>query len=217
MSDTPFDIGEAVVDRDRTDPKPRVVVSCPPQTVDEWIAYTNTTVAEDNPDYPADALVIVVVYRRDLKVFDSDWADHNGPFSLAELNEAGVSHYAFPAPRLRSLNSEEDGETTEATDTTTVATATENEHERERESKDEPAEADPADDSKTEPSAAVRALEQRLSEGGMTTELEADGQTIRATKLGETYRLRPGTVLGGDGALRGRLEEIVAADQHATD
>lgn len=64
----------------------------------------------------------------------------------------------------------------------------------------------------------MRALEQRLSEGGMTTALEGDNQTIRATKLGETYRLRPGEVLEGDGALRDRLEEIVDADDHhATD
>ena len=39
MSGAPFDIGETVTDRDRNDPKPAIIVNCPPQTVDEWIAY----------------------------------------------------------------------------------------------------------------------------------------------------------------------------------
>jgi hypothetical protein len=239
MSDAPFNIGETVVDRDRNNPKPAIVVNRPPQTVDEWIAYTNTTVAEDNPDYPADAPVIVVVYRHDLAEFDPDWPDHDGPFSLAELNEAGVSHYSFPAPRLTSLVTDDN---TEATDTPTDANESESGSGRKNNPPEErttnagttegrsgaaiegdgPAAGEPEDDHdpdpNPEPSAAVRALEQRLTEGGMTTVLEADNQTIRATKLGETYRVRPGAVLEGDGALRSRLEEIVdAADQPAMD
>ena len=240
MSDAPFEIGKTVTDRDRNNPKSAIVVNCPPQTVNEWIAYTNTTVAEDNPDYPADAPVVVVVYRHDLAEFDPDWPDHDGPYSLADLNEAGVSHYSFPAPRLRSFATDD---TTEAPDASTGTTETESGSEaktkppEERATNasatedgsdaaiegDEPAasepETDPSPDPEPpEPSAAVRALEQRLTEGGMTTELEADGQTIRATKLGETYRLRPGEVLDGDGALRSRLEEIVdAGDHHPTD
>ena len=50
----------------------------------------------------------------------------------------------------------------------------------------------------------------------MTTTLKDDTQTIRATKLGETYRVRPDEVLEGDGALRSRLEEIVAAGDQST-
>jgi hypothetical protein len=236
MSDAPFDIGETVADRDQDNPKPAIVVNLPPQTADEWIAYTNTTVAEDNPDYPPDAPIIVVVYRHDLAAFDPDWSDHDGPFSLAELNEAGVSHYSFPAPRLRSLSSGKDGGTTGVADTDSnndvdsdsdsdtnerenddpEGTST-NEKKGETDPMDEET-IEPTDDSNPDPSAAVRALEQRLNEGGMTTNLEADGQTIRATKLGETYRLRPSEVLDGDGALRSRLEEIVAAaDQQSTD
>ena len=192
MADAPFDIGETVTDRDRTSPKPAIVVNRPPQTVDEWIAYTNTTVAEDNPDYPVDAPVIVVVYRHDLAEFDPNWPDHDGPFSLAELNEAGVSHYSFPAPRLASLVTDD---TTEATDDNTdtdereSGSEGENKPAEERATNadatedgsdaaiegDEPAAGEPEDDPDPEPSAAVRALEQRLTEGGMTTELEADG------------------------------------------
>jgi hypothetical protein len=233
MSDVPFAIGETVVDRDQTDPTPAIVVNLPPQTADEWIAYTNTTVAEDNPDYSSDAPIIVVVYRHDLAAFDPDWPDHDGPFSLADLNEAGVSHYAFPAPRLTSLATDDTTDApTDATDSelgsartdTPAEEKTTNAGTAEGESDpaidpDESAAEEPEDDPDTNPSdppAAVRALEQRLNEGGMTTELGTDGRTIHATKLGETYRVRPGEVLTGDGALRSRLEEIVAAVDQST-
>jgi hypothetical protein len=62
-----------------------------------------------------------------------------------------------------------------------------------------------------DPSHAVHALAERLAEGGMATEIEADGQTVRASKLGETYRVQPGEVVEGDGALRSRLSEIAEA------
>src|SRR5699024_5237506 len=68
------------------------------------------------------------------------------------------------------------------------------------------------EDGPREPSAAVCALRRRLNDGGMTTELESDQRIIRATKLGDTYRVRPGEVLDGDGPLRSRLEELVNAD-----
>src|SRR5699024_7411195 len=80
-------------------------------TADEWTAYRDTTVAEDNPDYPEDAPVAVAVYRDELAEFDSNWDDRDTPYSLSDLGEAGVSHYSFPAPRLRSIEqSETDGE-----------------------------------------------------------------------------------------------------------
>ena len=139
------------------------------------------------------------------------------------MNEAGVSHYSFPAPHLEPLATTDESE---AADTTTAdadnpGTESENEQadertdnagtieiksESETESEptlesDESAEADSGDDPGPEPSAAVNALEQRLGEGGMTTELESDAQIIRTIKLGETYRVRPSDVLEGDGAL----------------
>lgn len=48
----------------------------------------------------------------------------------------------------------------------------------------------------------MRALKERLEEGGMSVEIEADGQALQATKLGDTYRVRPGEIIEGDGALR---------------
>lgn len=44
------------------------------------------------------------------------------------------------------------------------------------------------------PSAAVRALEQRFSEGGITTTLGDDSQIVRVINLVETYRVRPSKI-----------------------
>lgn len=106
MDRAPFEIGEAVVDHELDDPNTAIIVNCPPQPADEWIAYRDTTVAEDNPDYPEDSPVAVAVYRDELAEFDPNWADRSSddPFALSEFNDNGVSHYAFPAPRLRSLD-----------------------------------------------------------------------------------------------------------------
>ncbi len=55
----------------------------------------------------------------------------------------------------------------------------------------------------------MRALKERLEDGGMTVESESDGQALQATKLGDTYRVRPGEIIEGDGALRAQLAPIV--------
>ncbi|EMA56221.1 hypothetical protein C451_03364, partial [Halococcus thailandensis JCM 13552] len=59
-------IGDLVLDRDTDHSDPAVVVNTPPTTADEWTAYTGTTVAEDNPEYPADASIIVVAFRNEI-------------------------------------------------------------------------------------------------------------------------------------------------------
>jgi hypothetical protein len=83
MDHAPFDIGEPVVDRDQDgDSNAAIIVNCPPKTAEEWTAYRDTTVAEDNPDYPADAPVAVAVYRNELAEFDSDWDDRDTPYSV---------------------------------------------------------------------------------------------------------------------------------------
>jgi hypothetical protein len=217
MDSAPFDIGEPVVDRDQDDPNTAIIVNCPPKTADDWTAYRETTVAEDNPDYPDDALIAVAVYRDELAEFDSDWADRDKPFSLAEFNEAGTSHYSFPAPRLKSLASEADDDNTDTDtknetgeqtveeantdDTSTVPTEDETNTDGTEETEAEPA---------SDPPAAVRDLKETLANRGLTAEIEADGQTVAAEKLGVTYRVQPGEVLDGDGPHREKVEEIAA-------
>jgi hypothetical protein len=255
MDSAPFDISEPVVDRDSTDDDPNtaIIVNCPPKIATDWTAYRQTTVAEDNPDYPDDALIAIIVYRDELAEFDPDWADRNQPFSLTEFNEAGVSHYAFPAPRLKSLASDADDDNT-ATDTENetepemteeeMAEADDNntESDTEIETEAEMAEAKMADEVNTNatptastknptntddtddsddteesedesasgPPPAVRDLKETLADRGLTVEIETDGQTVAAEKLGVTYRVQPGEVLDGDGPHREKIEQIVA-------
>ena len=234
--ETAWNHGDVVRDREDDDPDPAIVVNTPGAPADEWdISRLDKTVAEDNPDYPSDAEIITVVYEENLKEAFPNWTANN-PITYATLNERSVQHYSFPDPRLEPAESN-------ATGATNIAEASKSESDSESASDeeadvdttsgdettptadaDETPASDSADDSAetatesapSEPSAAVRALERRLDDGGMTTEIEPDQRTIRATKLGDTYRLRPGEVLDGDGPLRSRLETIVDADEIQT-
>lgn len=228
MEQAPFNIGEPVVDRDSEsdDPNTAIIVNCPPQTANDWTAYRDTTVAEDNPNYPEDAPVAVVVYRDELAEFDSNWDDHDTPFLLSDLNEAGVSYYSFPVPRLKSLeqpdtkdpdNTEseitENAEDTIGTEKTDDASSDESEIVgiNDESSEDEESREANASDDESDPElpAAVRDLKDNLTDRGMIVEIN-DDQTITAEKLGERYRLQPGEVIDGDGRYREKLEEIVA-------
>ena len=234
-----FAIGERVADREPPDgtADTAIVVNCPPQPADEWAAYGDTTVAEDNPDHPDDTPVVVVVYRSDLEHFDPEWAEREKPYPLTEFNEAGVSYYSFPATRLERL-SEKDTVTED-----TAETDTEIESEAGADSDSDaprmalitdentttntlstaPTETDPSDtepltergsDSDPElnpPTDAALQLKERLETGGMTVSIEADGRTLVAEKFGETYRIQPGgTVLNGDGLFASKLASIAA-------
>ena len=55
----------------------------------------------------------------------------------------------------------------------------------------------------------MRALKERLEAGGMIVEIGPDGDTLTVSKLGDSYRVRPGEVVEGDGALRSRLSSLV--------
>lgn len=148
-----------------------------------------------------------------------DW-EGNTPIPLTDINASEATHYAFPAPRLRISDSNgaanasaNDGESTAARSDIATSTASE-ETEPPTESAQAPAsDADGSQDdaaaTAAECSASIRALKERLEEGGMTVEIETDGQALQATKLGDTYRVRPGEIIDGDGALRSQLEPIV--------
>lgn len=103
-----IDIGDLVLDRDTDHSDPAVVVNTPPKTADEWKAYTGTTVAEDNPEYPADASIIVVAFRNEILDEQPEMVAPDSPIPLQDLNEVGIKHYSFPAPRLRRADPETD-------------------------------------------------------------------------------------------------------------
>src|SRR5699024_3523754 len=169
----------------------------------------------DNPDYPEDAPVAVAVYRDELAEFDSDWDDRDTPYSLSDLGEAGVSHYSFPAPRLRSIEqSETDGEQEAQSDErTSEESSLVDKNEETASTDEEPAIDDNSEsDSQTEsePSAALVALKETLTERGVSAEIDTDGETVTAEKLGVTYHVKPEGVIDGDGPHREQIEQIAA-------
>jgi hypothetical protein len=226
MSDPSWAIGETVLDRDDADADPAVVVNTPTVPADEWdIPRIEKTAAEDNPAYPANAAVAVVVYKDDLDDVFPGW-DHEQPIAITVLKDARVDHYSFPAPRLESAYIEGSTAETTVNDTTDEDTNAErgtSEYEDENEGDtvednmetprgEAGTETTASSEALPEPSAGLLALKERLEEGGMTVELGEEHQTLRAEKLGQSYRLRPGEIIAGEGALRDRLEDIVTDD-----
>lgn len=95
--------GDLVEDRDDPKPNPAVVVNTPRVSAEEWYVGGRGTVAMDNPDYPADAPVVVVVYQDDLREVRPYYCG-TSPLKLAAL-ERETRIYAFPAPRLERVGS----------------------------------------------------------------------------------------------------------------
>lgn len=109
--------GAIVEDVEDTDPNPAVVINTPPVPLDEWTAYQNedgeeVTVAETNPDYNAEAEVVVVAFQDDLDKVNPSYAGEE-PLTLSELD---CRYYAFPPARLRRVDhvGEEGDDTPEA-------------------------------------------------------------------------------------------------------
>ncbi len=72
-----------VTPREDDNPNDAIVVNRPSKTATEWIArrgsWSEKTVAADNPEYPADAPVIVVVFADALQAAFPDWASGIAP------------------------------------------------------------------------------------------------------------------------------------------
>jgi hypothetical protein len=196
MDRAPFDIGEQVYDQHDDDPDTAVVTTTPEIPAEDWdIPHLERTVAEDNPDYPDDAPIAFVLFESQINGHFPDW-DRDEPLTIDALLDAETTFYTFPHQRLESLNPDD----TDAED------ANESEDTSESDTDSE----EPEDESDPEPPADVRALKDTLADRGLSAEIEADGQTVAAEKLGVTYRVQPGEVIDGDGPHRDKIEEIAA-------
>jgi hypothetical protein len=107
MSSQPIQPGDRVRDRDDPDPNDAIVVNQPPMTASEWdVEPRDCTLADDNPDYPDDASVVVVCFLDDLLEYGPPFdPTEQTALSLSTLNESGVNFYTFPAPRLDVIES----------------------------------------------------------------------------------------------------------------
>lgn len=101
--------GDLVRDRDDTQrDNQAVVVNTPPVSASDWVVhhrhYPDRTVAKDNPAYPADSAVVIVVFT-DGEESHLEYYSGGGSIKLAYLNDKQIPFYAFPRPRLRKCGS----------------------------------------------------------------------------------------------------------------
>lgn len=109
-SPTPtYRYGDFVIDRDDDDPDLAVVVNLPDATAQEWNTKDGTsTVAEDNPEYPPDDPIVVVVFFDALRAYDPDWNSFDGENrSLKRLARNNVPFYGFQVSKLKPASSEQ--------------------------------------------------------------------------------------------------------------
>jgi len=103
VRDSDIRCGDVVLDRDSDDPDEAVVVNTPSQIANEWRVQGRGLLHEDNPEYPADDPVIVVVYRSTL---NESRPSYGGilPLKIARLNRDRINFYAFPESRLKVVD-----------------------------------------------------------------------------------------------------------------
>ncbi|EMA55355.1 hypothetical protein [Halococcus thailandensis] len=207
-----FSVGDIVHDQDADadEQTGAYVTTLPDATAEEWVAYedkegTETTVAEDNPDYPVDAPVVVVVHTTDVHYDLPDWNRYTR-LSVSELEEADTLYYGFPAPRLVR-----DQHRPHAPETQKGESGANESVERTTSGSNSDTEADASSD----PSAALVALQRYLETSGMDTTIADDGKSVRVTKANESYRVSLDGV-EGDGPHRSQLEEAIEKVRAAT-
>ena len=228
--DTDLQPGMIVVDRDQDEAEQNeaVVMTTPPVPAEQWdVTALDCTLAEANPDYPADAATVLVIYR---SRFDDDDEGYHVDVpdeirrKLAAHDEIAVrdvadlcKFYAFPEPRLEPTGeywppSSAEDDPADVNTPTTVDTAAGDEDDDDELARpesgggsEEPTGA-PADNEET--AIDLGRLATVMREAGFE-EVVQDGDHVRATKLGETYRVdHTGDVTEG-GVLADKLASFV--------
>lgn len=219
--------GDLVHDRDDSDPDDAIVVHIPGTTANNWeVENHGCTLADDNPDYPEETDTIVVVFVSNLREHRPSFAPaERTEIALDTLNESSIKYYAFPKPRLTVIESpapalsnetaNDASQSTESTESTETDSDAPDETETNPDAPEEPEETEEPDP--VPPSPETLSLKDKLEESGLTVAIEEStdpetDHTITVEKLGQTYRVRPGTVIEGDGVFRSRLENIIQAE-----
>ena len=228
-ADDPLAPGMVVVDREQEPDErdPAVVMSRPPVPAEQWnLDHIDGTLADDNPDYPADARPVIVIYRsrfEDTEEYDAipvpdavrEKLAAGDPVSIAATRDL-CKFYVFPEPRLEPTG--ERWPATPPTDDGTEAEATHIDSGAPTPEGEDKAESASGVDSDTETSTEenhdcdaredLDRLASVVREAGFSGVTQHDGK-IEATKLGETYRInRDGAVIEG-GAFADRLASFI--------
>lgn len=97
-----FDAGDVVIDRDDESPNEAVVVNTPPIEAADWHVPGRGTLAEDNPAYPEDDAVVIVLFRDALERHYPHYTG-GGVIRMRRLQRDGAKPYAFPSSRLQRI------------------------------------------------------------------------------------------------------------------
>ena len=201
-----FSIGDVVVDHD-DDPDSRdraVVINQPPVAADEWVLRRQgddgVTVADDNPAYDPDALVVVVMFVDELEAWDVQWTP-DAPLPVAEAPNGTT--YAFPPGRLEVVDTYGDAA---ADSDDTSAGETDADH-------------DSGGENSAEGNGAPTLRDQLDAIAGAAAELNVDSvavdtfrEVVVIEKLGSQYHVAADGTVDADDPLAGRLEAAVAAE-----
>lgn len=81
-------VGDHVTDKEKDDDVTMIVVGRSPHTADEWRIDADTTVADVNPEYPADDKIIEVIFPQKGDLDIDDQSRYAYPRSRLELTDA---------------------------------------------------------------------------------------------------------------------------------
>ncbi|MFH5802363.1 hypothetical protein [Haladaptatus sp. CMAA 1911] len=183
MGTTRLSVGDRVIDTDDDNPDEAVVIARPPETtIAEWEFPTNEgpmTTADTNPEYPADAQLVLVSFLSDLNGYWEEWTDAD-PADLRDGVEANHVHrYGFPEPRLAPVDqSEISPENTEPTG------------------------------NEAEPPEQFRPVIERLEQNEFTVSYDVGEQVIRVEKFGVEHTIDQDGTVGGESGIKSRVKSI---------
>lgn len=96
-----LETGDVVTDRESDDQR-ATVVNLPRKQAKNWHVKSRGYLAADNPNYPADDPVVLVIWNSDL---DEAFPYYSGVgfLSISAITERNVRFYAFPESRLQKV------------------------------------------------------------------------------------------------------------------
>lgn len=105
MTETTYEPGDVVIDRDDPTPNRAVVVNIPETEAHDWnVGPRECTVAEDNQDYPRDDPVVVVCFESEL-VQAFPWWTGWSELPFWKIKQTDAYYYSFPESRLEQVDS----------------------------------------------------------------------------------------------------------------
>ncbi|RBI58573.1 hypothetical protein DMJ13_25920 [halophilic archaeon] len=178
-------VGDRVIDTEDDDPNQAVVVWCPSEkTIADWEFQTSEgmmTTAETNPEYSADAQLVVVSFEDDLNGYWEGWQDVETGDLFEGVRENGVHQYGFPESRLQHAD--------EATETT---------------ESDDPGEEETVALPEEFPEIA-----ERLEQSEYDVEYDTSEEVLRVEKHGVEHAVEHDGTVRGESGIKQRVTEIV--------